>query len=203
MNWIAVKEAAMSESERALRQNDVNLDDTQNALVNLNKEYEGHIKKGLTTARVTGATIPPAAYMLVQYLRGKKINPWVAGGLSFGGMLAGDLGRYKWNQHTWDKAKGEPFEKTQDNAIKAYQSAIDAKNKDIEESRKLLAPQQASKGASEVNLVEKIARDVSGRYDEMLKRNADFLKKQRLAKRTVEVFTPDGTPGRMHGVEVK
>ena len=197
-DWTAIKEAAMSDSEKAIRQNDINLDDTQNALINLNKEYAEHTGKGLTTARVTGATVPPAVYMLVQYLRGKKINPWVAGGLSFGGMLAGDIGRYKWNQHTWNKTKGEPFEKTQENAIKAYQAAIDAKNKDIEESRKLFG-----KNSSDVNLVEKIARDVSGRYDEMLKKNADFLKKQRLAKLTVEVFAPDGKPGIMHGTQWK
>lgn len=53
------------------------------------------------------------------------------------------------------------------------------------------------------NLVEKVARDVSGRYDEMLKRNAEFLRKQRLEKKTIEVLGRDGKPGVMHGTPWK
>lgn len=209
MNWIAIKEAAFEDTVKR----DTAYMDAKNQVRDERDEFGKELDalkeqagKGVIGYGVAGGVISPAVYGLIQYLRGKKITPVGVTASSIAGYLAGSAGKSYYNQTRPEYRSRYNAASTGYNNRDQLLNVLRLKHQE-EKANDLLKekghPGMVKKEFSDVNLVEKIARDVSDRYDEMLKRNADFLKKQRLAKKTVEVFTPDGTPGKMHGVEVK
>jgi hypothetical protein len=206
MDWTAIKEAAFEDTlKRDTTYMDAKNDvrDERNEFGKQLDELKEQAGKGTIGYGVAGGIISPVVYGLIQYLRGKKITPMGVTGSSIAGYLAGSAGKSYYNQTRPEYRSRYNTAATGYNNRDQLLRVLELKHQEEKANDLLKDKGWTPVTHSEVNLVEKIARDVSGRYDEMLKKNADFLKKQRLAKLTIEVFAPDGKPGIMHGTQWK
>lgn len=194
IDWKAMKTAAASSEEDMARQAQEYKDELgtfRQEMDDLNKEA----RKGTVTYGLTGAAVSPLVYWGIQKLLGKKATPTGLALTAGAGYLAGSGGKSYYNQTRPD------FRTRKDNTV-ANLTHVANKLQTLDLIRaenqvRADLDKQATKSGSD--LMSKIARDVSGRYEEHLKRNAAFLKGSVLGGKTVEVFAPDGTPGIVRG----